>query len=98
MFYYKNNDISILDLKYIYFNSLTLGNDLIYGLIRGLLFFTNEDIDLNNIDEKIYQNSPEIYNIKNRKFIQYNKLYLKNLNYILEIFSNNGKDKICKNL
>lgn len=94
MFYYKNNDISILDLKYIYFNSLTLGNDLIYGLIRGLLFFTKEDIDFNNIYENIYHNSADIYNIKNRKFMQYNKLYLKNLNHIIEIFSNNGENKI----
>jgi hypothetical protein len=84
MFYYKHNNINVLDIKYVYFNLLSLGNDLMYGIIRGLLFFTREDIVLNNISEEKYLSSPYIYEIHNKKFKQYMKLYNKNLNLILK--------------
>lgn len=84
IFYYKNNNINVLDVKYVYFNILSLGNDLMYGIIRGLLFFTKEDLQQNNISENIYYTSPLIYTIKNKKFMQYKKLYKKNLKFILE--------------
>lgn len=87
IFYYKNNNINVLDIKYVYFNLLSLGNDLIYGIVRGLLFFTKEDLNLNNITENIYLSSPYIFEIKNKKFNQYKKLYLKNLKIILEKFA-----------
>lgn len=84
MFYYKNNNINVLDVKYVYFNLLSLGNDLMYGIIRGLLFFTREDIKINNISENIYFASPLIYKIKNKKFNQYMKLYEKNIKFIFK--------------
>lgn len=75
----NKKNIDTLSYKYLYFNMLNLGFDLTYGMLRGLLFFTTEDVDLNGITVNLYNNSPYIYSIKNKKFKEYIKIYYKNL-------------------
>lgn len=75
----NKKNIDILSYKYLYFNMINLGFDLTYSMIRGLLFFTHEDTVLNNINDNIYKKSPFIYEIKNKKFKDYLKIYYKNL-------------------
>jgi len=77
----KRNLDSILvkDYKFLYFNALSIGGDLIYSLFRGLFFFTDEDIDRNNLSgASDYLRSPYIFEIKNRKFNEYKNIYIKN--------------------
>lgn len=84
----QKKNIDILSYKYLYFNMLNLGFDLTYSMIRGLLFFTYEDIELNNLNENIYKDSPYVYPIKNKKFKEYLKIYYTNLLNFEKIFRN----------
>lgn len=77
----KRNVDSLLlkDYKFLYFNAISIGGDLIYSLFRGLYFFTYEDIEKNDLNrERNYLNSPYVYEIKNRKFLEYKKISIKN--------------------
>lgn len=71
----KSNNIEIIDFKKIYFSFLPMG-DLIISYYRGLLYTTEEDLIKNNLTVNKYMNSYNIFKIKNRKFIEFNKVFV----------------------
>lgn len=80
----KNNHIEIIDFKKIYFLFLPMG-DLIMSYYRGLLYTTEEDLEKNKITFNKYMNSYNIYPIQDRKFIEFNKVFIKNCKIFLEL-------------
>lgn len=74
----KIKNFKVIDMKYVYHNILFIGGDLTYSMIRGLFYFTNEDLEKNYITNNDYLNSPYVYPIKNRKFNEFSILYQKN--------------------
>ncbi|AKS26333.1 putative virion core cysteine protease [Diachasmimorpha longicaudata entomopoxvirus] len=80
-------DMDIRDMKQIYFNMTSLGGDMIFSMLRGLFFFTDEDLQVNNVAYNEYVNSPFVYPIKNRKFMEYLSIYKKGLRTIQKSFS-----------
>lgn len=80
-------NIDIRDMRQIYFNMANIGGDMIYSMLRGLFFFTDEDLQLNNLAYNEYYDSPFIFPIKNRKFQEYVTIYTKSLKQIDKAFS-----------
>lgn len=89
----KTEDISINKMRNVYFNMINIGCDLTYSYFRGLYFFTQEDLIKNNIDIDNYSKSPYIFQIHNRKFIEYIKLYFKGTESIEKIGYQITKEK-----
>lgn len=85
---YDSLEINKVDFRAIqstYYNIYSHGYDLMMGLNKGLIFFTNEDLEANKIDRQTYESSLSIYPINNRKFIQFKKLYDKSNKYFSKI-------------
>lgn len=59
--------------------------DLIMSYYRGLLYTTEEDLEQNELTFNKYMNSYNIYPIKNRKFLEFNQVFIKNCNNFLEL-------------
>lgn len=91
----RNNleEINITKIKHLYFNMLTLGCDLTYSMFRGLLYFTQEDLKLNKLNESEYLNSVDVYEIKNKKFYEYIQIFFKNIIFIENIYNRIKKIK-----
>lgn len=85
---YDSLDRNKLDFRTVqstYYNTYSHGYDLMMGLNKGLIFFTIEDLEANNIDRETYDKSLKIYPVNNRKFLQYKKLYEKSSKYFSKI-------------
>lgn len=76
------SNININTYKCLYFNISALGGDLIYSMLRGLIFFTKYDLIKHEINEDEYYTSPFVYDIINKKYKEYIKVYYKNIDSI----------------
>lgn len=68
-------NIKMGTLRCLYYNLMSLGYDHIYSCLRGLLFFNISDSKFNNITYENYLDSPEIFEMKNEKYMAYKKMY-----------------------
>lgn len=80
--------ITVSIMKHIYHGMTRRGGDKINSCYRGLFYFTNSDIERNDISIKEYMTSPLVFPVKNEKFSLYKKMY-DNANNKLKHFFNN---------
>lgn len=65
------------NVLYIYNNIYQMGYDLTISMIKGLMYFTEEDLKANNLSKTQYNKSADIYPISNRKQREFEELVVK---------------------
>ena len=62
------------NMLYVYNNNYQLGYDLTISMLKGLMFFTHDDLEANNIKREHYESSADIFPILNRKRVEFDHL------------------------
>lgn len=79
--------IRVITFKHIYHGMSRRGNDKVISCLRGMYFFTNDDISANKITAKDYKTNIRILPVTNNKFVTYKNMYekaIKKIKIILE--------------